>query len=268
MIFNKWKQDFLAGKKQSVLKTFVESEDVEFGLVATLKFKNEGEDLQVDGGLEETEDGNIIYVDFKVDRNVLPEMWSEISMNLKDVMRHEIEHITQNVNSHSHIQKHTHRNTNEYCNTTQNQNRVAATQRCNTTQNQNRVAATQLFNTTHNQNSVAATQLRIRTAWLQHNSESEPRGCNTTPQHNSESEPRGCNTTPQHNSESEFTQKHTHTTNARTISPASSSAFRTNPRQCSCTTSTPTWVLSNGSIDATAVCAQDMTARMVCGSDG
>jgi hypothetical protein len=96
MIFNKWKQDFLAGKKQSVLKTFVESEDVEFGLVATLKFKNEGEDLQVDGGLEETEDGNIIYVDFKVDRNILPEMWSEISMNLKDVMRHEIEHITQN----------------------------------------------------------------------------------------------------------------------------------------------------------------------------
>jgi cytidyltransferase-like protein len=96
MIFNKWKQDFLAGKKQSVLKTFVESEDVEFGLVATLKFKNEGEDLQVDGGLEETEDGNIIYVDFKVDKNVLPEMWSEISMNLKDVMRHEIEHITQN----------------------------------------------------------------------------------------------------------------------------------------------------------------------------
>jgi cytidyltransferase-like protein len=96
MIFNKWKQDFLAGKKQSVLKTFVENDDVEFGLVAMLKFKNEGEDLKVDGGLEETEDGNIIYVDFEVDKNVLPEMWSEISMNLKDVMRHEIEHITQN----------------------------------------------------------------------------------------------------------------------------------------------------------------------------
>jgi hypothetical protein len=96
MIFNKWKQDFLAGKKQSVLKTFVENNDVEFGLVAMLKFKNEGEDLKVDGGLEETENGNIIYVDFEVDKNVLPEMWSEISMNLKDVMRHEIEHITQN----------------------------------------------------------------------------------------------------------------------------------------------------------------------------
>jgi cytidyltransferase-like protein len=96
MIFNKWKQDFLAGKKQSVLKTFVENDDVEFGLVAMLKFKNEGEDLKVDGGLEETENGNVIYVDFEVDKNVLPEMWSEISMNLKDVMRHEIEHITQN----------------------------------------------------------------------------------------------------------------------------------------------------------------------------
>lgn len=96
MIFNKWKQDFLAGKKQSVLKTFVENDNVEFGLVAMLKFKNEGEDLKVDGGLEETENGNVIYVDFEVDKNVLPEMWSEISMNLKDVIRHEIEHITQN----------------------------------------------------------------------------------------------------------------------------------------------------------------------------
>ena len=96
MIFNKWKQDFLAGKKQSVLDTYIENGDIEFGLVATLKFKNEGEDLKVNGGLEETEDGDIIYVDFEVDKNVLPEMWSEISMNLKDVMRHEIEHITQN----------------------------------------------------------------------------------------------------------------------------------------------------------------------------
>ena len=56
-----------------------------------------GESLEVDGELEENEDGNTIYVNFKVDRNVLPGMWSEISMNLKDVIRHEIEHITNQI---------------------------------------------------------------------------------------------------------------------------------------------------------------------------
>jgi cytidyltransferase-like protein len=96
MIFNKWKQDFQAGKKQSILKTFIENNDMDFGLVALIKFKNEGGDLRVDGGLEETENGDVIYIDFEVDKRVLPEMWSEISMNLKDVIRHEIEHITQN----------------------------------------------------------------------------------------------------------------------------------------------------------------------------
>lgn len=94
MIFNKWKQDFEKGKKQGTFKTFIKNDDVEFDLDATIKFTNSGE-LIVDGGLEETEDGFTIFVDFEVNKNELPQKWSDISMELKDVIRHEIEHITQ-----------------------------------------------------------------------------------------------------------------------------------------------------------------------------
>lgn len=36
-----------------------------------------------------------IVIEFQVERDWLPEYWSEIYMHLSDVMRHEIEHITQ-----------------------------------------------------------------------------------------------------------------------------------------------------------------------------
>jgi cytidyltransferase-like protein len=94
MIFNKWKQDFEKGKKQGKFKTTVKNDDVEFDLDAVIKFTNSGEPI-VDGGLEETEDGFTIFVDFEVNKNDLPQKWSDISMDLKDVIRHEIEHITQ-----------------------------------------------------------------------------------------------------------------------------------------------------------------------------
>jgi hypothetical protein len=95
-IFNFWKNDFESGAKQSILRSTIEDRDVTFDLVAKIKFTNGGNELKVDGGLKETKYGDfIIFVDFEVDKNALPEMWSEISMNLKDVVRHEIEHITQ-----------------------------------------------------------------------------------------------------------------------------------------------------------------------------
>jgi len=48
--------------------------------------------LNVDGGADDTED--YIQVRFEIDPEKLPEFWEEISMNLKDVIRHEIEHLT------------------------------------------------------------------------------------------------------------------------------------------------------------------------------
>jgi len=94
-IFNQWKKDFEGDKIESLYQEYMETPSLDFDVIAVIKFINEGESLEVDGELEENEDGNTIYVNFKVDRNVLPGMWSEISMNLKDVIRHEIEHITQ-----------------------------------------------------------------------------------------------------------------------------------------------------------------------------
>ena len=94
-IFNKWKQDFDQGLPEGKYVNNYASNGFEFKVDATLKFLDEGESLKIDGGLEENENENIIYFDFEVDKNVLPGMWSEISMNLKDVARHEIEHLTQ-----------------------------------------------------------------------------------------------------------------------------------------------------------------------------
>jgi len=94
-IFNKWKQDFDNGLPEGKYVNNYASNGFEFKVDATLKFLDEGESLKIDGGLEENENENIIYFDFEVDKNILPGMWSEISMNLKDVARHEIEHLTQ-----------------------------------------------------------------------------------------------------------------------------------------------------------------------------
>jgi len=94
MIFNKWKQDFEKGKKQGNLTTIIKNDDVEFNLKATIEFRNSGKTI-VDGGLLEKNDEFTIFANFKVNKNKLPQEWSEISMGLKDVIRHEIEHITQ-----------------------------------------------------------------------------------------------------------------------------------------------------------------------------
>ena len=94
-IFNKWKQDFNEGLSEGKYTNYYETNGFEFKVDATIKFIDGGESLEVDGGLEENENEDIIYFNFEVDKNALPEMWSEISMNLKDVTRHEIEHLTQ-----------------------------------------------------------------------------------------------------------------------------------------------------------------------------
>jgi hypothetical protein len=44
------------------------------------------------------EDGETLLVEFKIDPTFLPEFWEDISMDLRDVVRHEIEHATQSSN--------------------------------------------------------------------------------------------------------------------------------------------------------------------------
>jgi hypothetical protein len=59
---------------------------------ATLKFIPDTDKLNVDGGVYS--ESSYLEVDFEIDPSLLPEFWEEISMNLKDVIRHEIEHLT------------------------------------------------------------------------------------------------------------------------------------------------------------------------------
>ena len=89
-IFNFWKENIDQG-----LVTFensYEHEGEDIDIEATIKLSPEIEYLNVDGGADDETD--FIVVNFKVNPDKLPGAWEEISFNLKDVIRHEIEHLT------------------------------------------------------------------------------------------------------------------------------------------------------------------------------
>ena len=96
-IFNHWKKEVGEGKKTTSFSDFFESDDVSFDVRATLALRQGTKKLKVDGGADYSPEGeydDAIMVTFQIDPTMLPEFWEEISMNLKDVIRHEIEHLT------------------------------------------------------------------------------------------------------------------------------------------------------------------------------
>jgi len=97
-IFNYWKKDFESGKDSSRYFENEENDDLEIDIDANITFLPNSYQLRIDGGAEEsTYESETAYLEvrFEVDPEMLPEFWEEISMNLKDVVRHEIEHMTQ-----------------------------------------------------------------------------------------------------------------------------------------------------------------------------
>ena len=97
-IFNFWKKDFEAGKEASRYFENEENDDLEIDIDANITFLPNSEQLTVDGGAEESTKGSetaYLEIRFEIDPEMLPKFWEEISMNLKDVVRHEIEHMTQ-----------------------------------------------------------------------------------------------------------------------------------------------------------------------------
>ena len=114
-IFKKWVSDFSKGKKYSSYfdQVYDESRGVEFDLEATIYFDSvEGQKIEgfevlgstgADGRDEiwndddkEWDDNDpFITIDFAINKDWLPGEWSEVYMYLSDVMRHELEHITQ-----------------------------------------------------------------------------------------------------------------------------------------------------------------------------
>jgi len=91
-VFRKWKEDFTKGIEQSVYKGDYKTDDIEVEVDAYLSFTTQIEGLIVDGGVDEETD--YLQIRFEINPNKLPEFWEEISFNLKDVVRHEVEHLT------------------------------------------------------------------------------------------------------------------------------------------------------------------------------
>ena len=89
-IFTYWK-DNLTDRAITFTNTYQhEGEDID--VEATLKQTPEIEYLNVDGGADDETD--YIVVSFEVNPYELPQALKDISFNLKDVIRHEIEHLT------------------------------------------------------------------------------------------------------------------------------------------------------------------------------
>lgn len=102
-VFKKWVKDFKAGKKSSSYITSIEDARILFDLEATIYFGETNgfailKSTGADGGTTDKEgdyQDPYIIIDFAVNPEWLPGEWSEVYMYLSDVMRHEIEHITQ-----------------------------------------------------------------------------------------------------------------------------------------------------------------------------
>lgn len=104
-VLNAWKSQFDDNPKRlfSLLDTSYEFEDakgrpMDFEFLAKLDFKKtKDRQYKVDGGANEGDDETegFVALNFQVDPRELPRMWSTIAMDIRDVLRHELEHLTQ-----------------------------------------------------------------------------------------------------------------------------------------------------------------------------
>lgn len=97
-VFRAWKQAFEAGKDPIEFYETYYNNYVEFDVEAKLVIEPELGKMQVvdSTGAGFDYDADYILVHMAVDPKLLPNFWEEISMTLKDISRHEIEHLTHN----------------------------------------------------------------------------------------------------------------------------------------------------------------------------
>jgi hypothetical protein len=104
-IFQHWKKSFEQRKKighyeKEYSLTDKKGREIEFILLAEINFaKSEEGKYTVDGASDtgniRKDDIGFLVVKFEVDPRDLPTMWEEIYHDLGDVVRHEVEHLTQ-----------------------------------------------------------------------------------------------------------------------------------------------------------------------------
>jgi hypothetical protein len=100
-IFRQWVNDWNSGSRSS--SYFDQIEDIlEFDIYADVSYKGRGfvaTDATGADGRDTDDEGDWqtphIRIDFTIQKSWLPGYWQELYMHLSDVVRHEIEHITQ-----------------------------------------------------------------------------------------------------------------------------------------------------------------------------
>ena len=98
-IFAAWKQGVDAGEDDVEFKKTYVGLGKQFDIEAILEQSWDTGKLEVKDttGAGFDKKGDFILIDMDIDEELLPEMWEEISMTLKDIVRHEIEHLTHNI---------------------------------------------------------------------------------------------------------------------------------------------------------------------------
>lgn len=98
-IFRAWKEAIDSGEDGVQFKKTYQALGGEFDVEATLELTFETGKMEVidTTGAGTDKKGDFIRIDIDIDEEMLPEGWEEISMTLKDIVRHEIEHLTHNI---------------------------------------------------------------------------------------------------------------------------------------------------------------------------
>ena len=98
-VFRAWKEAIDSGEDGVQFKKTYQALGKEFDVEATLEltFETGKMDVGEKTGAGTDKLGDFIRIDIDVDEELLPEFWEEISMTLKDIVRHEIEHLTHNI---------------------------------------------------------------------------------------------------------------------------------------------------------------------------
>lgn len=98
-LFRAWKTGYDEGEKRLGFEETYSNNDVEFDVEGYLMLTPGTGKMDVldSTGAGFDDDGDFIIIDIAIDPEILPEFWEEISMTLKDIFRHEIEHLTHNV---------------------------------------------------------------------------------------------------------------------------------------------------------------------------
>jgi hypothetical protein len=97
-LFRAWKEAFDAGEKSIGFEETYSNGDVEFDVEGTLVLTPGTGKMEVldSTGAGFDRDGDFIIINIAIDPEILPTFWKEVSMTLKDLFRHEIEHLTHN----------------------------------------------------------------------------------------------------------------------------------------------------------------------------